>query len=334
MNNLFNKKPTLQTRQEIIRTIRDYFYQINYLEVQVPLLIRGTNPDAFLTSFEVFENNDFRGYLTTSTEFQLLRLLSNGFRKVYTLTSNFRASDKDITHNPEFTMLEWEAANVNMKQIETETEELIKKTFSVLFPTAEYLEYNGQKVRFINQAWERLSVHKAFEKYLGLNLAPDFSLVSMQEEIKKVELEVPTNFLDDQGLVFSWLIDKISPNLGATVPTWLYDWPIFQTSMAEPIKENSAVAERSELYIAGLEIANGFTTVCDAAKQRKLFNEQQEERNLQNKKPVVVDEKYLADLEKGGLQAAGIALGVDRLVMILTGKKDINEVMAFGWDEI
>ncbi len=231
-------------------------------------------------------------------------------------------------------MLEWEAANVNMRQIEIETEELIKKTFSILFPTAEYLEYNGQKVQFINRAWERLSVHEAFEKYLGLNITPDFSLVSLQKEIKKVGLEVSTNFLDDQGLIFSWLIDKISPNLGATVPTWLYDWPIFQTSMAEPIKENPEVADRSELYIAGLEIANGFTTVCDATKQRKLFTEQQMERGRQNKKPVVVDEKYLTDLEKGDLQAAGIALGVDRLVMILTSKKDIGEVMAFGWDEV
>jgi lysyl-tRNA synthetase class 2 len=323
---LNTKKPTLQTRQEIIRAIRDYFYQTNYLEVQVPLLIRGTNPDAFLTSFEVFENDEFRGYLTTSTEFQLLRLLSNSFEKVYTLTSNFRASDKDVTHNPEFTMLEWEAVNANMRQLEKEVEGLVR----MVVGTTGLVE----GLRGLDEVWERLSVHEAFEKYLGLNIAPDFSLVSMVEEIKKVGLEVPTNFLDDRGLVFSWLIDKISPNLGATTPTWLYDWPIFQTSMAEPIKENPEVADRSELYIAGLEIANGFTTVCDATKQRKLFTEQQEERSRQNKKPIVVDEKYLADLEKGDLRAAGIALGVDRLVMILTGKKDISEVMAFGWDEM
>ncbi|MFH1253770.1 MAG: amino acid--tRNA ligase-related protein [Candidatus Uhrbacteria bacterium] len=334
MNNFLNKKETLKKRQEIIRAIKDYFRDIGYLEVQVPLLIRGTNPDAFLTSFEVFENDESRGYLTTSTEFQLLRLIANGYEKVYTLAANFRAGDKDITHNPEFTMLEWEAANVSMSQLEKEAEEFIQKSFSTLFPTAEYLEYDQQKIRLLGETWERLSVHEVFKKYLNLEIDTEFSLLSMQAEIKKVGLNVPTEFLNDQGLIFSWLIDRVSPKLGATVPTWVYDWPLFQTSMAEPTVNNPALADRSELYIGGLEIANGFTTVCDIAKQRALFSEQQAERKRQGKKAVTTDEKYLADLENKNLKAAGLALGLDRLIMILTGKTDIREVMTFNWDEL
>jgi len=331
INELAAKKDVLQTRQEIIRAIRDYFYKIGYLEVQVPLLIRGTNPDAFLTSFEVSENDEPRGYLTTSTEFQLLRLLANGYEKVYTLAANFRAGDKDITHNPEFTMLEWEAVDITMKEIEQQTEDLImgiKALTRLRWASARQGGVESVK------DWRRISVHDAFKKYLNLNIDAEFSLASMIEEIKKAELEAPENFLDDRGVLFSWLIDKISPNLGFETPTWLYDWPIFQTSMAEPISGNPFIADRSELYINGLEIANGFTTVCDAAKQRGLFEEQVKERTCQNKKPVTVDEKYLTDLEKGNLKAAGMALGVDRLVMILTGKKDIREVMTFNWDEV
>lgn len=331
---MLNKKGTLLKRQIIFRAIRDYFFENGYLEVQVPLLIRGTNPDAFLTSFEVFENNEQKGYLTTSTEFQILRLLANGYEKVYTLASNFRAGDKDITHNPEFTMLEWEATNVSMRQLEKEGEEFIQKAFLALFPTTEYLEFNNQNVHLRSEAWERLSVHEVFKKYLNLEIASDFSLTSMQKETKKADLKIPDNFLDDRGLLFSWLIDMAQKNLGNRVPTWVYNWPIFQTSMAEPVVNNLALADRSELYIAGLEIANGFTTVCDANKQRGLFTEQQEERKKQGKKPVAIDDKYLNDLERGQLKAAGIALGMDRLVMILTNKKNINEVMPFGWDEL
>jgi lysyl-tRNA synthetase class 2 len=302
-------------------------------------LIRGTNPDSFLTSFEVFENGEPRGYLTTSTEFQLLRLLADGYDKVYTLTSNFRASDKDETHNPEFTMLEWEAANVGMDVIEKEAEAIVLAAATATknsspSPTGE----GWGEGRF-----DRISVREALKKYLNIEVAPDFSLESMREEIKKAGLKAPENFLDDQGVLFSWLIDKISPDLGFEKPLWLYEWPIFQTSMAEPTKDNPAVAERSELYIAGLEIANGFTTVADIQKQKKFFQEQQERRRAEGKKEVLLDEKYLAKLAGLSLMdkvsdrtlcAAGMALGIDRLVMVLTKAKTITEVTAFSWEEV
>jgi lysyl-tRNA synthetase class 2 len=145
---------------------------------------------------------------------------------------------------------------------------------------------------------------------------------------------VPAEFLNDRGLLFSFLIDGVQEKLGTEVPTWVTAWPIFQTSMAEAIKNNPALADRSELYIGGLEICNGFTTVSDIEKQKKLFAEQQRLRLAEGKKEVVIDEKYLTDLAASPLRAAGIAMGVDRLVMILTGASDINEVLAFGWEEL
>lgn len=334
MNAFLNKKSVLEKRQKIVRVIRDYLFENGYLELQVPLLIRGTNPDAFLTSLEVFENNAARGYLTTSTEFQLLRLLANGFEKVYTLTQNFRAGDQDLTHHQEFTMLEWEARDVSMAQIEKIAEIFIQRAFSTLFPAAESIEYGGQTVRLIGAPWKKLTVREALKKYLDLEIAADFSLESFIKETKKIGLKVPTEFLNDRGLLFSYLIDSLQNKLGLEAPTWVTEWPLFQTSMAEPMANNPAAADRSELYIAGLEIANGFTTVCGIAKQRALFDKQQKERIRQGKKPVTVDEKYLADLEGKNLKAAGLALGLDRLVMILTGKKDISEVVAFGLGEL
>jgi len=334
---LINKKPRLLQRQNIVRAVRAALDERGYLEVPASLLIRCTNPDAFLTPFEVSADEKFQGYLATSTEFQLLRLNAAGYERVYTLTSNFRFGDLSRTHNPEFTMLEWEALG-GMKQIEQEAEEIVQAA----------AESIGVKITAM--PWQKISVREALKKYLNLEVAQDFSLTSMVEEIKKASLEVPQKFLDDRGVLFSWLIDKISPNLGVEVPTWVTEWPIFQTSMAEPMKDNPEAADRSELYIAGLEIANGFATVSDIEKQKALFAAQQKMRIADGKKPVIVDEKYLNDLTVmnkvsdppspsfGGhsrtLYASGMALGVDRLVMALTGASEISEVMAFGWEEL
>lgn len=321
---LLTKKSRLLQRQNITRAIRASLDSRGYLEIPAPLLIRGTNPDAFLTSFEVFADEKSCGYLTASTEFQLLRLCAAGYEKVYTLTSNFRFGDISRTHNPEFTMLEWEAANVGMEVIEKEAE-------GIVLAAAE--APGGVEGHSDIRAFDRISVREVFKKYLEINVAPDFSLASMQEEIKRVGLEAPQNFLNDQGVLFSWLVDKVSPNLGLEKPTWVYEWPLFQTSMAEPLKNNPAAANRSELYINGLEICNGFSTICDTAKQKALFAFQQAERARLGKKSVTIDDKYLEAITKMP-PAAGMALGLDRLVMVLIGAANIGEVMAFNWDEL
>lgn len=333
MNDLFIKKERLFKRQNIIRVVRAAIDAEGYLEIPAPLLIRGTNPDAFLTSFEVFTDGNFQGYLTTSTEFQLLRLMAAGYEKCYSLVSNFRYGDCDRTHNPEFTMLEWEVLG-GMTEAEVAGEKMIKAAFTTTCPEAQFLEYRGHKVQILGRPWERLTVHEVFKKHLGLEINPEFSLTSIVEQIKKTGLSVPAEFLNDRGLLFSYLIDSAQEKLGTEVPTWVTAWPIFQTSMAEPLPENSELADRSELYIASLEICNGFTTVSNIQKQKALFEEQQKMRVVDGKKPVIVDEKYLNDLSGQNLKAAGIAMGIDRLVMILTGASDINEVLAFGWGEL
>jgi lysyl-tRNA synthetase class 2 len=330
---LIHKQNRLKARQNITRAIRAALDSRDYLEIPAPLLIRGTNPDAFLTSFEVVANDEFQGYLTTSTEFQLLRYMAAGYDKCYTLVSNFRYGDVDRTHNPEFTMLEWEALG-GMDSIETDAEAIVKAAFAAALPGCDSLEYRGHKTQIINEPWERLTIREAFKKHLNLEISQDFSLESMVLEIKKTGLAVPVEFLEDRGLLFSYLIDSIQEKLGSKVPTWVCEWPIFQTSMAEPLAKNPEAAERSELYIAGLEIANGFTTVSDIEKQKMLFDEQQKTRVAEGKKEVALDNKYMADLEGKPLRAAGMAMGVDRLVMLLTGASSISEVTAFAWDEL
>lgn len=336
---LITKKNRLIQRQNIVRAVRAALDSRGYLEVPASLLIRGTNPDAFLTSFEVTADEKFQGYLATSTEFQLLRLNAAGYERVYTLTSNFRFGDLDRTHNPEFTMLEWEALG-GMKQIEKDAEEIIKAAVRAAMSEVNSIEYRGHDVQIFGRAWERLTVREALKKYSGLEIAENFSLASMVEGAKKSGLKVPTEFLNNRGLLFSFLIDSIQEKLGVEVPTWVTEWPIFQTSMAEPMKNNPEAADRSELYIAGLEIANGFATVSDIEKQKALFAAQQEARVAEGKEEVVVDEKYLNDLavmnkvSDRTLYASGMAMGIDRLVMVLTGASKISEVVMFGWDEL
>jgi lysyl-tRNA synthetase class 2 len=319
----------LWQRQAALRAIRGYLFDEGFLEVQTPLLVRGTCPDVHLDSLRAGE-----GYLVTSTEYQLKRLVVGGFEKVFTLTQNFRGGDQGERHNPEFTMLEWARAHAPLDAIERDAEALVKLAFRALHPGRETLSYRGREIRVDGVAWERLTVHEALERHLGLHLAPDASLASMHAEVERLRLDVPAPFLGDQHALFSYLIDAVQPHLGAPTPTFLREWPAFMTSSADLVGDAPALAERSELVIAGLELSDGFPSLRDAALQERFFQRELGRRAREGKEAVALDARYLAALRQGLPPGAGMALGVDRLIMILTGAARIRDVLAFAWDEL
>jgi len=297
--------------------------------VQTPLLVRGTCPDVHLDSLRAGE-----GYLVTSTEYQIKRLVVGGFDKVFTLTQNFRGGDVGARHNPEFTMLEWARAHAPLDAIERDAEALVKQAFRAVHPDREAISYRGREIRIDGVAWERLTVREAMERHLGLRLGPDASLASMRAEVERLRLDVPAPFLDDQHGLFSYLIDLVQPHLGAPTPTFLREWPSFMTSSAELLDGAPALAERSELVIAGLELSDGFPSLRDPALQERFFQREIERRAREEKAPVALDARYVAALRQGLPPGAGMALGVDRLIMILTGAERIRDVLTFAWDEL
>ncbi len=294
----------------IIRTIREDLYAEGFLEVETPLLIKGTCPDVYIDSIEAKG-----GYLATSTEYQIKRMMQEGFDKVFTLTKNFRENDVGRYHSQEFTMLEWARTGVSLDAIEEDAERFIQK----IAPS---------------ERFKRLTVREAFSLHLGLHDLEDFSLEPLRRACKVAALAIPDTFQDDKYLLISYLFEQLQKHLGHDVPTFLRDWPAYLTTSAPLTAHDKSVAERSELYMKGIEVADGFPFLQDADFQRRLFEHEQALRVSIGKKPVQLDEKFLDCLKNGMPSGAGMALGVDRLVMVLTGAQRLSDVQAFSQDEL
>jgi lysyl-tRNA synthetase class 2 len=319
----------LHQRHQIIATIRKDLYAQEFLEIETPLLVKGTCPDIHIDSIEAGE-----GYLVTSTEYQIKRMIVGGFEKVFTLTKNFRAYDRGRFHSTEFTMLEWARAYDLLDSIEEDAMRFIRKAFCLLFPNQTSLIFNGHTIDFLGKSWERLTVRSALQKYLGLENLEDFSLEPLLKASKDAGLALPEEFSHDKHCAISCLMDLLQPYLGIKTPTFLQEWPAYLTSSAPISSEDPFVAERSELYIGGIEIADGFPFLRDVQLQRDLFKQALENRKELKKPAVIIDERFLNAMDQGLPDGAGMALGVDRLVMVLTGSERLADVQAFDWDEL
>lgn len=318
----------LKLRHKILSCIRDYFNSEAFLEAEIPLLVKKTTPDTYIDSIQADG-----GYLTTSTEYQIKRLMADGLERVYTLTKNFRANDSGRYHSPEFTMLEWGRSHASLNDIEEDAVLFIRKAFRELYPHQDSLNFNGNEINFMSSPWEHLTVREAFQKHLGIENLGDFSLENLCKASEEAGLELPYDFRKERSLAISFLLDRLQSCLGKQTPTFLHAWPSYLTSSAPISTGDPHIAERCELYIGGIEIANGFPFLTDPQKQRELFEEQNIKRRELGKPTIEVDEKYVQALSKLP-HGAGMALGVDRLVMILTQASQLSDVQAFDWDDL
>ncbi len=325
----------LRQRQEIIHEVRHFLYDLNYLEVETPLLVKGTCPDSHIESIPAGSiSSQSEGYLVSSTEYQIKRLMVGGFEKVFTLTKNFRANDRGRYHASEFTMLEWARAYGTLSEIEKDAEGFIKKAFAALYPRQNYLEFQGERIDLMQLPWERITVRRAFEKYLGMTHLKDFSLETLLNSAQSAQIKIPENFKSEQSLTLSFLLDQLQPHLGRTTPTFLQEWPAFMISSCEVNYSDPTVSERSELYICGIEIADGFPFLTDSQLQREFFQRELEHRKSGGQTVVEIDERYIYALEQGIPPGAGMALGIDRLALVLTQSDSLSEIQAFSWDEL
>ncbi len=319
----------LQQRQQVICALREDLYAHGFLEVEPPLLVKGTCPDTHIDSIQAGE-----GYLVTSTEYQIKRLIVGGFEKVFTLTKNFRANDCGRYHSTEFSMLEWARAFNTLHAIEDDAMRFIRLAFCRLYPKQSTLHFKGHEIDFLSTDWERITVRRALEIHLGLHDLEDFSLEPLCRASKAAGISLPASFEHDKHLVISYLLDMLQSHLGNHTPTFLQEWPAYLTSSAPLSLTDPSVAERSELIIGGIEIADGFPFLRDAGMQRELFAQELARREGVGKPGVAIDERYLEALDEGLPPGAGMALGVDRLVMVLTGSTQLSDVQAFDWTEL
>jgi lysyl-tRNA synthetase class 2 len=318
------KNEILRRRHAIRQAVRAYLNGQGYIEIDAPLLVRGTTPDPAVESFAVGDR-----YLATSTEYQMKRLAIGGMEKIYSLTQNFRAGDAvGAFRNPEFTMLEFGRVGTGMAAIEKDAEGFVTAAMAAL-SLGDTITYQGRKID-MRTPWERISVAEAITGATGIAFEA-FDLENCRRAVEALGIEIRQDWAEDRDFLFSLLMDAIQPKLGADRPVFLRNWPLYETTSAA--SEDGLTADRSELFIAGIELSDGFAALADADIQAYFFEMARQRRAANGQQPVELDQKYLTAMRDTKMFGAGMALGFDRLVMLLTDSAHIRDVLAFHWDD-
>ena len=292
-------KTNLELRAAIMAAIRLYFVEKGYLEVETPNRIPAPAPEAHI---EAEASGSW--FLQTSPELCMKRLLAAGFERIFQICKCYRKGERGRLHLPEMTLLEWYTAGHDYLDMMRQCEDLISIVARSL-GHEKVIQYQGQWIDF-TKPWDRMTVDQAFEK---------FAMVSLDTAI--------------QNGHFDEIIGcDIAPNLGCVKPIFLYDYPAALGSLARLKPGDKSVAERFELYIAGIEICNAFSELTDPDEQRKRFGTEMELRRSSGKTAYPFVEPFLQALADMP-ESAGNALGIDRLIMLFADTADIDAVVAF-----
>lgn len=295
-----DRKQVLARRSHISREIRDFFHERGFTEVDTPVRIPAPPMEPHIDAEPAGD-----AFLRTSPELHMKRLLAEGFDRIFQMGPCFRAGERGHLHNPEFTMLEWYCAGACSMEALADTQSLICSVAEgVLGATT--IQYQGQEVRF-DADWERFSVRDAFRQWADWDPIAEF-------DSDRFDLD---------------MVGKVEPNLPRDRPVVLYDYPCARAALARLNPDDPMVADRWELYAGGMELANAYGELTDMQEQRARFDEWAAERQGAGKPLYPVDETFLDALQKGLPPCAGVALGVDRLVMILSDSPSIDDVIAF-----
>lgn len=308
----------LLKRTKLINSVRRFFVERGVLEVETPAMSHASVTDVHLYPFTTrfvgpgaAEGTEL--YLATSPEFHMKRLLAAGSGSIYQLIRCFRNEEAGRYHNPEFTMLEWYRPGFDMYQLMNEVDDLLQQVLE-------------------SEPAELVSYQQAFQRYLDID-----PLSAERDELKaaaaKLNLSEVSEEEDDRDillqLLFSW---GVEPHIGLEKPVFIYHFPATQASLAQISIEDRRVSERFEVYYKGVELANGFSELTDFEEQKERF-EQDNAKRLQKGLPQYpIDNNLLNAIAAGLPECAGVALGVDRLIMIALNASSLSEVIAFPID--
>lgn len=309
----------LRQRAAIAAAIRRFFDGRGFLEVDTPLVVPSPGMELHLRAVPAGRGD----WLITSPEYHMKRLLAGGLEKIYTVCKCFRGEEAGAHHNREFTMLEWYRAWDTLDTIARDTEELV----------ASCAEAIGGAAVDVEPPWERMPVADAMEQWAGVRVRGDEEPEVLRERVIAAGIDVgQARAWDD--VFFCAFVDRVDPAIARRArPLLLVDWPAPLAALARR-NPDGATAERFEAYVGGLELANAFGELTDAAEQRARFEAEVAARAARGLDVYPIDDKLMAALAEGIPDAGGIALGVDRLAMVLTGARDIREVLAFAADEV
>ena len=297
-------KKNLHLRARVIQAVRSFFIERQYLEVDTPIRIPAPAPEAHI---DAVASEDC--FLQTSPELCMKQLVAAGYSRIFQICKCFRNKERGRQHLPELTMLEWYKAGGNYADLMDDCLELIGYIAGQTTGNNS-LSYQGQTIH-LDPPWTRMSVDEAFRRYANMEV--------------------------EEALAKDWyeevMVNEIEPNLGATRPLFLFDYPASLGALARLKPENRLVAERFELYIAGIELCNGFSELTDPVEQRKRFESEQKIRKSLHKPVYPMPQNFLTSLSDIAA-ACGNALGLDRLVMLFADSAKIDDVVAFTPEEL
>jgi elongation factor P--(R)-beta-lysine ligase len=300
---------TLETRARMLRAARDYFAASRAMEVETPLLANAAVSDVHLASVQAMCNGNLK-WLHTSPEYAMKRLLAAGSGDIYQICKVFRDGESGRFHNPEFTMIEWYRIGLDHHQLMDDVEELL----GCLIPV------------YCVERSERLTYQEAVHLHAQVDALNDPTALLLAT-LQKRDIDVPADITQERDALLDLIMAVIvGPQLGQLRPTFVYDYPASQAALA---RIRGPVASRFELYLNGLELANGFHELGNADEQRQRFMHDLAQRQQRKLPCAPLDEHFLAALAHGLPNCAGVALGFDRVVMCATGATHIDEVLTF-----
>ncbi|MFZ2008053.1 MAG: EF-P lysine aminoacylase EpmA [Stellaceae bacterium] len=357
------RRENLAARGRILGAVREFFAGEGFIEVETPALQVSPGIEPHLRAFATMLNDPRDGaakprYLHTSPEFAMKKLLAGGMERIWQLTHVFRDGERGVTHHPEFSMIEWYRAGATYQELMDDCEKLLRRSVQAAAAPSHRLSREsggasdgvaalgprlrgGDDLRGLtwqgrttdaHRPFERLSVAEAFWRHTNIDILatasdpahPDLAVLAAAAQTIGI---APHPGDDWEDLYFRIFIDRIEPHLGIGVPTILYDYPVSMAALSRRKPGDPRLAERFELYICGLELANAFSELTDPREQRARFLADQAKKKLLYGETYPIDEDFLAALEHGLPECAGIALGFDRLVMLCTGAADIEDVL-------
>lgn len=292
--------------------VRHFFAERGVLEVDTPSLSHHGVTDRYMRSMTAQVSSTESGFLQTSPEYAMKRLLAAGSGSIYQICKAYRQDEMGVKHNPEFTMLEWYRVGFDHFQ-------LMDEAFA--FVTA----ILGPKQR------QMLTYQQAFLEFIGID---PLSINDAElEQFARTSLGLLPDELERDDYLSLLFEDKIEPQLGLNESVcFIYDYPASQAALARISESDPRVAHRFELYIEGIELANGFYELDDCKQQLERFNADNQWRKANGLAEIAIDQRFISALESGLPECSGLALGLDRLLMIKLNTRNIEDVIAFSWD--
>jgi lysyl-tRNA synthetase class 2 len=314
----------LNLRAGVIGAMRNFFARAGFLEVETPALLRGTAQEEYIELLAIRDRgggSDY--YLAPSPELHMKRLLGVGFERIYQIGRSFRAGEVGPFHNPEFCLAEWYRAYASYEDITADVEQLVADVAKAL-TGRRVLVREGVEIA-LDPPWPRIGVHRAFAQWADIDLRQCRDRGSLYRRALETGFASAGPLDNWQDLFHKILIEKIEPELAKMGAVHLVDYPGQLAALAKLKEGDPDVAERAEAYVAGIELSNGYTELNDPQEQRARFARSRD--NMEEAPPV--DGEFISAMDRGLPPAGGVALGVDRLVMLMAGASRLADVMAF-----